>query len=288
MTATLVALFVEKGDLKWDDTLAKVFPELAEAMSPQVRKITLEQLLTHHAGLKPNVGLGLLFIPSKLSPRQQRQEVLKGIVSEKLDAEPASKFQYSNVGYILAGHMVEKVANSDWEEVITKKLFQPLGMKTAGFGPMGTAGKVDQPWQHKADGTPIEPGPNKDNHVVMGPAGRVHCSLPDWARFIALQLRAGTGQPTLLKPETFKLLHDTPFPYKAYCLGGWGRTAKNKDTEGMVLTHDGSNNQNHCTAWLALERGFAVLVAANQGGDPGNEACTAARKELVRRFLPGR
>ena len=55
MTATLVALFVEKGDLGWDDTLGKAFPELAEKMSPQVRRITLTQLLTHRSGLPHDI-----------------------------------------------------------------------------------------------------------------------------------------------------------------------------------------------------------------------------------------
>jgi CubicO group peptidase (beta-lactamase class C family) len=161
-------------------------------------------------------------------------------------------------------------------------------MKTAGFGAAGTPGKVDQPWGHRDDGTPVEPGPGADNPPVLGPAGRVHASLADWARFVALHLCAGHGEPALLKPETFTPLHSTPFKHADYTRGGWGATARNKRTGGLVLEHDGSNSMNYCTAWLAPERHFAVLVACNQGGDPGRKACEEARTQLLDEYLPER
>src|SRR5262249_8110341 len=51
MTAALIAGLVEEGKLRYDDTLAKAFPAQAKSMHPDLRKVTLEQLLTHHAGL---------------------------------------------------------------------------------------------------------------------------------------------------------------------------------------------------------------------------------------------
>jgi CubicO group peptidase (beta-lactamase class C family) len=288
MTATLIALFVEKGDLGWDDTLGKTFPELADDMTPQVRKITLTQLLTHHAGLPYDPALGWFLIPRKGSLRDQRQAVLRLVAGAKLDSEPGEKFAYSNLGYVLAAHVAEKAEKADWEDLIDGRLFQPLGMKTAGFGAMGTPGKVDQPWQHKADGTPIEPGPNEDNPPVMGPAGRVHCSLPDWARFVALQLRAGQGKPALLQPDTFTLLHTTPFKDSGYVRDGWMGIPEDKRAGGLVLAHDGSNTQNYCTAWLAPERRRALLVACNQGGDSGRKACAEAQTQILDAYLPAR
>src|SRR5262249_30715555 len=159
----------------------------------------------------------------------------------------------------------EQLDDAAWEDLIGKKLFGPLGMKSAGFGAMGTKGKVDQPWQHEADGTPIEPGPHKDNPEVMGPAATVHCSLPDWGKFVADQLRAGQGDGALLKAETYRLLRSSPFKDEEYRLGGWFGVEERR-AGGLVLDHAGSNNHNLCTAWLAPGRNFAVLVATNQGG----------------------
>jgi hypothetical protein len=153
---------------------------------------------------------------------------------------------------------------------------------------MGTPGKVDQPWQHRDDGTPIEPGPNKDNPPVMAPAASVHCSLGDWAKFVACELRQGRGKPDLLKPETFTKLYGTPFKDSPYVRGGWNGTPESKRTGGLVLAHDGSNKKNHSTAWASPERKFAVLVACNQDGDAGKEACLEARDRLLDLYLPKR
>jgi hypothetical protein len=71
-------------------------------------------------------------------------------------------------------------------------------------------------------GRPQSPIPPWDNPPLMGPAGWVHCSLPDWAQFVALQLRAGQGQPALLKPQTSRKLHSGPGEDAGYTLGGWG------------------------------------------------------------------
>ena len=57
MTSTLIARLVERGQLKWDSTLAEIFPELAPQMNPDFQKVTLLQLLSHHAGLPPNLEL---------------------------------------------------------------------------------------------------------------------------------------------------------------------------------------------------------------------------------------
>jgi len=48
------------------------------------------------------------------------------------------------LGYVIVGAMIEKVTKSSWEKEIQKEIFGPLGMTSAGFGGVGTPGKVDQ------------------------------------------------------------------------------------------------------------------------------------------------
>src|SRR4029077_7518988 len=50
-TSLLAGQFVETGKLRWDSTLAEVFPELKDKMDAEFAKITLEQLLSHSSGL---------------------------------------------------------------------------------------------------------------------------------------------------------------------------------------------------------------------------------------------
>src|SRR5947207_4607659 len=113
-------------------------------------------------------------------------------------------------------------------------IFGPSGKKSAGFGPMGSDDKSHQPWQHLANGTPIRPIPHNDNPDVIAPGGKVHCSLSDWAKFIQLHLQGENGTSKLLKPETLRYLHKSP--YGGDYAFGWLITSRDW-AGGRTLTH---------------------------------------------------
>jgi CubicO group peptidase (beta-lactamase class C family) len=278
MTAALIGRLVEQGKLRWETTIGETFPDLAAPWPPAFKEITLLHLLSHRAGLPANLLWGLM--PRTGSIREQRTAALKSAASLKLLSEAGANYLYSNLGYVIAGAMAEKVGEASWEELMKTQIFEPLGMKDVGYGGVGTPGQVDQPWGHAADGKPVGGnGPEMDNPPVVGPAGRVHCSLGDWAVFIADQLRGARGEKALMKPETYQKLH-TPLFGGNYALGWvvvereWGG--------GSVLTHAGSNTMNFAVAWLAPRRDFAVLVVTNQGGEAAGKACDEAASALIR------
>jgi CubicO group peptidase (beta-lactamase class C family) len=278
MTATLIGRLVEQGKLKWETTIEEVFPGLAVSWPANFKEITILHLLSHRTGLPANLLWGLM--PRTGTIREQRLAALKSAASAKLLSEPGAKYLYSNLGYVIAGAMAEAVADSSWEEMMKNMIFEPLGMKNVGYGGVGTPGKIDQPWGHTADGKPVSGnGPDMDNPPVLGPAGRVHCSLGDWALFVADQLRGARGEKALLKPETYQKLH-TPPSGGNYALG-W-LVVEREWGGGLVLTHAGSNTMNYAVAWLAPRRDFAVLVVTNQGGEPGSKACDEAASALIR------
>jgi CubicO group peptidase (beta-lactamase class C family) len=280
MTATLIGAIVKQGKLKWETTIEDSFPDLAVSLPSSLKKVTILQLLAHRSGLPANLPNGWHVVPRIIPIREQRQAAVKMGLKAKLESEPGAKFGYSNLGYVIAGAMAEKYADASWEDLITRTIFEPLGMKSAGFGGVGTPGQIDQPWGHSDDGKPVRNnGPNVDNPPVIGPAGTVHCSLSDWAKFISDQLRGGRGEKALLQPETYKKLH-TPSFDGDYALG-WG-TAQRDWGGGTVLTHAGSNTMNFAVVWMAPLRDFAVLVVTNQGGDTAAKACDEAAAAMIR------
>lgn len=284
MTATMLATLVDRGKLSWGTTLGQVFPELPK-MNPAYRKVTLEQLLAHRAGFSDESWpKGMTFaevhsIPG--TPREQRATYVAMVLSEPPDYVPGGKFLYSNRSYAVAGAIAEKIANDSWENLMRKRLFDPLGMASCGFGAMGTPGKIDQPWQHKLLLTwhrAIEPGPKADNPPAIGPAGTVHCSIVDWGKFVSAHLRGEQGLGGILKPETFKRLHTPPVGGDY----GYGWMAVERPwAGGRALTHAGSNTQNYAVVWMAPIKDFSVLVMTNQGGDEIFEACDAAAAALI-------
>src|SRR6202012_2114425 len=118
------------------------------------------------------------------------------------------KFIYSNQNYALVGAMLEKITGRPWEDLVTEKLFKPLHMDSAGFGAPGTLGKVDQPWGHTRKFSATLPV-QSDNPPAISPAGRVHCSLDDLARYVTFQME-GERTNSLLKTETFRKMHTAP------------------------------------------------------------------------------
>lgn len=277
MTSTLIAKLVERGQLKWDSTLAEIFPELAPQMNPEFRKVTVLQLLSHRAGLPANLDLGAY---SGSDVQALRLRAVREYLARKPETKPGSTYAYSNLGYIIAGAVVEKVSGQPWESVITDDVFRPLQMNSAGFGGTGMSGQIDQPWPHTEDGAPTaENGPDMDNPPVMGPAGRVHCSIQDWARFVQDQLRGARGEPALLKPESYKKLQTPPFGGD-YALGwivvdrSWGG--------GKVLNHGGDNTMNFANVWVAPKKNFAILVCLNQSGDTAFQASDEAVTALIK------
>ncbi len=268
MTATLIAISVEAGKLRWDSTLSDVFPKLKTLQGSPLAKLSLTHLLTHRSGLPANTLWALSLLSGK-PLREQRGMILESVTGLKDMAAPGEQFLYSNLGYVLAAHMLEEVNDRPWEDLMRDQLFKPLGMTQAGFGGTGTLGQTDQPWPHLSSGTPTpKNGPSMDNPPVMAPAGAVHAPMADWASFIAEHLAGVNGKGKLLKAETYQHLHTAPF-------GGnyaYGWTSLERAWGGKVITHNGTNTMNYSVTWLAPEKGFAMLACTNSGVDKAPKA----------------
>jgi CubicO group peptidase (beta-lactamase class C family) len=274
MTATLIGSLVEEGKLSWKSTFRTVFPENAEFLHPQFQAVTLSQLLTHRAGL-PHDG-PWWHLPGA-TPTQQRHALMMMMLEKPPASKPGTSYAYSNVGYALAGLMAEWVTGQSWEMLIQKRLFEPLRMTSAGFGTPGKAGDVSQPWGHHLSGKDIMPT-QQDNAPSMGPAGNVHCSVPDWAKFAALHLAGERGDSKLLKPATLRTLHIPP-PSCSYA-GGWS-VFERSWAGGTALNHNGSNTSWFARVWIAPARNFAILVATNQGDKQAEKATDQAASALI-------
>jgi len=278
ITAMLCGILVDEGKLKWGQTLGETFSELRKSMHPQYQGVTLEQLLHHRGGAPGALEKDPLWIKLwqyKGTPTGARRMLVEGVTSKAPEAAPGTKYIYSNAGYSIAGYMADKVTGKSWEDLVREKIFRRLGMTTAGFGAPGIAGRNDQPRGHKADGTPVEPGPGADNPVAIGPAGIVNCSIGDWAKFAEANLPS--AKIKLVKAETLKKLH-TPVSGEGQYAMGWMVMDNQPWAGGPALTHAGSNTMWMAVAWVAPEKDFAVLVTCNQADF---EACNDAVLALI-------
>ena len=117
----------------------------------------------------------------------------------------------------------------------------------------------------------------------MYPAGGVHLSVLDWAKFITMQLEAENGGSTLLTPETAKVLH-TPVD-SGYALG-WFVQPDYIWTNGVILTHNGFDGLDYAELWMSIKDNFAILVTTNSGSPEAPNIISNASAVLVHQFLP--
>ena len=274
-TATLAAALVADGTLSWSSTVGEVLGASIPAMHDDWRAVTLEQLLRHRGGApkEPPAGAWRAAFACTDSPRACRAAFL-GVLCSGKPTEAAGTFVYSNQGYALAGHMLEVKAGKEYEVLLAERVLAPLGIARAGFGPPKRTEEAS-PWGHDEQGMPFD----IDNPNAIAPAGTLHMPLREWGKFIAFHL--GAAPPKGLEGAATQLarLHGraSADPFEAL---GW-RTAS-REWGGAVLTHAGSNSKWFCVAWLAPERGFAVIAAVNQGGDRAQRACDEACSALIR------
>lgn len=281
MTAALAGTFVAERKLAWDDKVSAFFPQIAKDLSEPMSKVTIGQVMNHQAGLVENLNWRMLSQGGFL--RAQRLSAVRMALTSP--AYAPGEYHYANTNYVVIGAVLEKIGGQPWEDLIRERLFQPLGMKSVGFGGTGTVGQIDQPWPHLKTGTPTPSnGPMVDNQEVMGPAGTVHCTMADWAKFLTDQLRGGAGLSALMPREIYEAMQ-TPAPNSQY---GYGWLVFSRPwAGGKALTHSGSNTMNFAVCWLAPERKFGVLVCCNQAGEKAVKACDEVASLLILRHRAG-
>ncbi len=288
MTATLVARLVEQGLLRYDDTMAKMFPGLAARMDPAVHDVTLLQLLSHTSGLPTLTQPEQLpafraIIKSEKGVRAQRAAIAEYYLIRKPATTPG-EFSYSNLGYIIAGAAAEQRTGRTWEDLVRSEVWKPLGIRSGGFGPPGKSGRFDQPLGHdRADGQWIaqDPGhPDSDNPVAAGPAGTVHMSLQDWLLFAQDQLDGERGTGKLLTQEDYRRLHQPVA--KNYALG-WG-VFRGADGATELIMHTGSNGFWVADVRIAPKRNVIVLTAINAGGEQAEKADKEFGRDMQERL----
>jgi len=306
MTALLAAIFVEKGKLSWESTIGNVFPELKNKMNPKMRGVTLEQLLSHTSGMpSDNERFGELLQKSFLQDGNLddlRYWLVSQWVKEPLANEPGKVFAYSNMGYTMAGAILERTGGKSWEELVTERIFVPLELHSAGFGPQATLGKIDAPLGHQIQGGRLKPmlsGPNGDNPLIIGPAGTVHMSVLDFAAWAGWNAGEGKRGPDLVRPATLKKLH-TPVitmpvkkdakpgtPSKGKYGLGWGEFNANWSIEPFII-HAGSNTMNLAQILLQPKHDLAIVAVTNVSGEKADKALKALEEVLYRKFGPSK
>ena len=189
----------DRGRFNLDQSLVDLLPEFAND-DPRRRLVTLRMLLAHSAGLPAYVKLFLT--------ARNKEELLRQAFQVPLSTEPGTWAEYSDIGFILLGEVLERITGEPLDKFCKREIFQPLELVTTMFNPprhpykaWSTPTEDDRTFRHRL----IQGEVNDENASVMGGvAGHAGCfaSSLDVSVFAQCMLLGGTP---LVKKETLEI-----------------------------------------------------------------------------------
>jgi CubicO group peptidase (beta-lactamase class C family) len=188
-------------------------------------------------------------------------------VRQALNEDPLNlgEYSYTNAGYVVASHIAERATKRTWEELMCNLVFKPLGLHSAGFGWPAAEDHPDEPHGHFGAQPYMsvqEIGDDATGDLdYFGPAGHIHCSIEDFARFAAFHLAGLRGQDGVMKAQTIERLH-TPPANGDYAGGWWIRETKEGE---FYHEHTGSGGTFYTWITLYPESDLGIVIATNCG-----------------------
>ena len=253
-TAVAVARLAEAGQLSYQDTLSKFLPGFPTPAAS--RQIQLKHLLTHTAGLDDFVGRDTTERRSHLF--RTVGQLMKFAEVDSLLFAPGTDWNYSNLGYITLGRIIELVSHQDYFEYLARQVFAPAGMShtdfpeldrvplglARGYEPEYTAGGAKKYRERFGEG------------VRGGPHGGAYSTAEDLLRFVTA-LQGGR----LVKAETLAILTSAKPDLKS---PEWGYGFQ-VDPMAGTFGHTGGVPGGSSSVDIFGTSGYVLILLANGG-----------------------
>ncbi|HVX14505.1 MAG TPA: serine hydrolase domain-containing protein [Pirellulales bacterium] len=257
-TATSVMLLAEKGRLDLDDPVAKHLPEFA---AQGKEAITVRQLLTHQGGLIADNDLADF--------ADGRTLAIERLLAITPRSPPGQSFIYSDVGFMVLGELVERLAGEGLDQFASKHIFHPLGLADTRFLP-------DEPLRLRAAPTERRDGRWMQGEVhdprayalggVAGHAG-MFSTAEDLAVYAQMLLNQGSWSgERVLRPETVaEMTRPQPTPGGLRALGWDVRTGYSSNRgEGFSERACGHGGFTGTSLWIDPVLELTVIFLSNR------------------------
>lgn len=228
----------EDGAMDIEAPVSELAPDVAiDNPWNQSSPVTVLQLLQHTAGFDDMHFTEMYNLHD--APGLPLVDVLRrNPASRRVRWRPGTRMSYSNPGYAVAAHVLEKVTGRAYEDVIEERIFGPLGMRTSSF----ELTEPDLPLMAKGYDSPTGP-PVPFSQIYLRPAGNLHTSPAELAAFVQMLLNWGETTETLvIDPEYLSNMERprTSIAAKAGLIYGYGTGIASRSLAGFpVLGHGG-------------------------------------------------
>ncbi len=261
ITATTLAMqLYERGQLKLEQPVSRYFPGfVAEGRD----KITIRHLLTHTSGLPAHLPL--------YKDLKGKPAFVERILQVPLESTPGTKAVYSDLGLILLGDIIEKLAARSLDQLAVSRIFQPLGIAHTFFNPKPQWKKIiapteNDPWR----GRLLRGEVHDENAFAMGGVS-AHAGLfgntGDLAIFCQMLLNGGVyDHRRIVRRSTLeKFITRQNFPEGSSRGLGWD-TPSNGSSAGSLLSPNsfGHTGFTGTSIWIDPTRELFIILLTNR------------------------
>lgn len=274
-TSAMMAMLVEEGKAGWEDKVRNYLPWF-ELYDPWVsREMTLRDLLCHRSGLGTFSG-DFIWYKSDLTA----EEIIRR--AKYLPARFGFRdgYGYSNLMYITAGEVIEKITGKSWSENLRERILEPLGMDRTliSLSQLPVKGNFATP--HALEENRNIPIPYTDWEEIAA-LGGIISSVNDIGRWMIFNMNLGIhGSDTLLRPASYNQLWKLHTPYAVdhtrsndfnTHFRGYGLGWVLSDYHGkMMISHSGAYDGMISAVTMIPEEKLGVVVLTNGLKTPAN------------------
>lgn len=275
ITGFIAALLVKQGKISWHTKFFDLYPELKTKSKPAYHQLTLLQLLSFRTRLFPYTYTYSQPATNQFTGNEaeQRYQFTEWFFQQK-PVMSGDSIHFSNLGYIAAGLMMEKVSGKTYKELVTD-LGKQLNIHM-GFGPPNLTDTL-QPWGHDSNLKPEPPQENKKLDWLLA-AGNIHMSINDYARFIQLQLAGLAGKSSLLSKKEFEFLH---FGLHTFAVGWFWEQDENKQVYSYNIGNPGTFLSK---VYVYKSKDRAYIMLSNTQTEEADEGLDVLYNELKKTY----
>lgn len=272
-TTPMAMLLYERGQLDLEAPVVSLLPEFA-GDDPRRDEVTVRMLLAHSSGLPAYERL--------FERTQSREELLRAALTTPLTADPGARAEYSDIGFIILGELLARLADEPLDRFSQREVFGPLGMARTGYCPPASWRTQipptvdDRTFRHRV----VQGEVHDENASVMGGvAGHAGVFGPaaDVALFAHTMLNG--GRP-ILRPETLALFtrrQNSP-PGTSRALGWDTPSQPSQSGRHLSPTAFGHLGYTGTSLWIDPELQLAITLLTNRTWpDNSNQAIKQVR-----------
>ena len=264
-TASALAQLVDAGKLQWDDKVLNYLPYFKMYDDYVTKHFTIADLLSHRSGLATFSG-DLLWYATRKTPKEiiQAQQFLQPIYGFRTD------FGYSNISYLVAGQIIEKISGKSWRNYVQDAFISPLNMSRTltSTSQLKSTDNIATPYFTENGKNTALKWVNWDN---IAPAGALISSVHDFSKWLQLDLKEGT----LHGKEYFsaKQFNQITTPHINFSVrknthkkhfSSYGMGWNLEDYEGVkVISHSGGYDGMISNSFFIPEKDLAVVILTN-------------------------